>query len=182
MEYKQPEFYRFSEDSTYLAKFVSDEYSESENDLIIADYGAGCGVVAIEFALRHKRVKKIFFIEVQKEFIPFINENIKLLPSRVEYEVVNKPFSQTAYENHFDLVFSNPPYFRKGTGRISQSANKQICRTFEIDDFELLLQKINSAIKKSGRAFLVLRDIRSCHKQVSVIAKKKNAVFCEVLS
>lgn len=182
MNYKQPEFYRFSEDSTYLAKLVSEKYSGSENDLVIADYGAGCGVVAIEFALRHKRVKKIFFIEAQKEFIPFINENLKLLPSNVEYEIVNKPFSQTSYEKHFDLILSNPPYFRKGTGRISQNSNKQICRTFEIDNFELLLQKISKAIKNSGRAFLVLRDITSGSKKLSIIAKKNNATFFEVLS
>ena len=82
-----------------------------------------------------------------------------------------------------EKIHASFPELKSKVSKIKFSnSNKQICRTFEIDNFELLLQKISKVIKNSGRAFLVLRDITSGSKKLSIIAKKNNATFFEVLS
>ena len=153
-DYYQPDFYHFSEDSILLANFV---ISEIENHKIqnILDIGAGCGVIGMELANNLNQKVELVCLEPQEVFHESIRKNKANLSDIVSVEIIQESIGNYDTKAHFDLVVSNPPYFQKGTGRVSPNMNRQICRTFEIDSLETFLQRIRELKSEQGIAFLV---------------------------
>ena len=157
--YSQPDFYHFSEDSIKLVKYALEQTVDLK-EIQVADFCAGSGVVGIEYSINHKSVSELFLLEIQKEFIPFLESNTKLLPSSTRFQIENKSLSDFCDENNqekFDLILSNPPYFLSGEGRTSPSVNKQYCRTFEHDNFKILFGTMEKFITEKGRIFFLGR-------------------------
>ncbi len=67
-------------------------------------------------------------------------------------------FSEFIVEENFDIVIANPPYFSKGQGRASDNIHKQRCRTFEVDELQILLRLMASLRSKNGVAAVVARN------------------------
>jgi tRNA1(Val) A37 N6-methylase TrmN6 len=146
LDYKQPNFYKFSEDSIVLSQFASKFIATKRR---VLDLCAGSGVVGIEIAHASKQTFSLDFVEVQQEFIPYLYENLSLIsdfPTRVfESSIGNfKP------DTNYDLIVCNPPYFLKGEGRESPNWNKQVSRTFEIDNISILLNCAINLLSRSG--------------------------------
>lgn len=155
MDYKQPDFYHFSEDSLKLVKSTLNYLDIVPSNLL--DIGSGCGVLAIECANIHESISKIIMLEPQKEFLEFIDYNIiHQLKREVSSEKLNLSFSSFVTDQKFDLILCNPPYFEKGAGRQSPSLQKQICRTFEIDGPEVYIEKIISLLAPRGQGFILI--------------------------
>lgn len=155
MDYKQPDFYHFSEDSLLLVNCAKKNLSGDERSLL--DIGSGCGVLAIECANRINSISKIDLIEPQKEFFEFLDYNLKnILIRNVKFRIIKIFFSTFDSDQKYDLIICNPPYFDKGAGRISPNLQKQICRTFEFDSAELYVKKILSLLNDTGKAFVLI--------------------------
>ncbi len=130
--------------------------------LEILDLCCGSGVLGIEAALRLKTVSQIFFLELQKEFLPHINENLNSAElqklSKIEIASVgNTEFNK----GQFDYIFCNPPYFNVGEGRVSPDVRRQKCRTFEVDSLSIVLEKSHLWLKDRGYLCLATRDERT---------------------
>ena len=72
MDYVQPDFYRFNEDSLKLVTRVESTLSKASH---VLDVGAGCGIIGIELALRIN-IGELHLLEVQQDFLPFIETNL----------------------------------------------------------------------------------------------------------
>ena len=153
-DYSQPDFYHFSEDSLILSKYVLDQVN-SNGIRSILDIGCGSGVIGIEIAKSLKGSLKLVGLEPQKAFNEHINLNVSFLPSNCEYEIVNQSIGEFNSSEKFDLIVSNPPYFERGKGRVSSSLERQVCRTFEIDDLSILLHKTKTLLSEKGVAFII---------------------------
>lgn len=160
MDYKQPSFYKFNSDSIDLVKFVLEQKVKSKR---VLDLCAGCGVIGLEYAQSCIQVECLDFVEVQEEFIEFIEYNIEHFNNKkIKTDIFHGAVSQFSSLHKYDLILSNPPYFIKGEGRESQNQLKQLCRTFMIDTAEIYLQKITHLLAKNGKAFILLpNDIKS---------------------
>tara|TARA_Y100000385_G_C13078236_1_gene632533 strand:- start:373 stop:939 length:567 start_codon:yes stop_codon:yes gene_type:complete len=155
MDYKQPDFYHFSEDSLKLVKATL--YLPQMSPINLLDIGAGCGVLAIECANQHKSITKIVMLEPQSEFLEFIDYNlVHQLKRDVLSERLNTSFAGFITNQKYDLIICNPPYFEKGAGRKSPSLQKQTCRTFELDGPEVYMKKIISLLSPNGRGFILI--------------------------
>lgn len=155
MEYSQPKFYHFSEDSTHLAKLVRANELEQTH---ILDVGAGSGVIAIELALRYT-VASITFLEKEEQFKPFLNDNIKKFIPLVKTNIVIEDFMHFKTDRKFDLIITNPPYFDFGKGRISPDREKQNCRTFTSEmNLSKWIELCLSLLKTDGELYLVTRN------------------------
>ena len=75
LDYKQPDFYHFSEDSTRLVAIATEHVPNAHRTL---DLCAGSGIIGIEYALRNT-VSEIHFSELQKEFRDSLSFNQKFL-------------------------------------------------------------------------------------------------------
>jgi len=153
MDYKQPDFYRFNEDSIQLINLIKSHVKNAEN---ILDLGAGSGVIGIELA-RHFKPLSVDFVEIQPSFEEYIKENINLFLENINNKIYIKSFLNWIPEKKYDLVVSNPPYYLPNRGQASKDKRRQICRSFEIDTWKTLLQKLHTSLSPFGTGFIVLK-------------------------
>ncbi|MDR3154453.1 MAG: hypothetical protein LBW85_09355 [Deltaproteobacteria bacterium] len=120
--------YRFTRDSILLARYLP-ERSEG----IVADLGAGCGVVVLE-ALAQGRlagVGRIVLVEKDPRFLSFLEANVERardivpgLPPVFTLIADWKDLSPADLGGPATLAASNPPYFAPGTGRPPMAAGE----------------------------------------------------------
>lgn len=155
-DYQQPDFYRFSEDSIWLAKFASSRLNKSR--LSVLDLFSGCGVVGLELISSYQTAREICFIEIQKEFIPYLHANIKKkLNVKIDYDIFNGDFRKfNKLDMNFDLIVANPPYFKKG--RLSHNANKNRCRHQLDFSWEEIFSFVDSYLADCGQFIFLARE------------------------
>jgi tRNA1Val (adenine37-N6)-methyltransferase len=177
--YSQPEFYRFNEDSIFLAKIVAENIlktsinknkirKEKSEKLKILDLCSGCGIIGIEI-LNILKIKnfdidsiKVDFCEIQKEFAPHLNENLDKhnLNTKNNSEIYWCDFldliKNEKKENYYDIIVSNPPYYLDHQNRLSpQNVKRNRCRFWsqtEKGNFHFVTEFL---LKKGGSVFCV---------------------------
>ncbi len=167
-DYSQPKAYRFSLDSVYLAKLVAQELpSITENvNYQVLDLCAGCGVIGMELHFHRPELKKMTFVEVQKEYKEHFVENLQMVQrfhsdQEIEFNYFEMNYNQILKSPNFaetyDLIVCNPPYFFKDEGLLSPSEFKNRCRFFLDSDFKTLFETIHYALKPGAHAFVLVR-------------------------
>lgn len=179
--YSQPDFYHFTEESLALVSFAAEILRQRDDLNSAIDFGAGCGVIGIEALLKIPSLSKMTFLEVQTEFLPYIKENLE--KAKIENtSIVNLSFGD--YLGASDIIFSNPPYFEAGKGRVSSQINRQVCRTFEIDGLEVFFEKAAKTMNPNGLMFFCIKEsenIESYLKSFKIEKKEKTKaalLFC----
>ena len=165
-DYFQPDDYRFSLDSVFLAQIIARLYFNHPNkaELKILDLCSGCGIIGLELALHLKTLPFIDFLEVQSIYQEYFTKNVEMIfphDQNNRLKFLNKNYDDLLIANDqsqkYDLVVSNPPYFFLGEGLLSPNEFKNRCRFFIDSNFENLINAIISALKNHGSAFLLLR-------------------------
>lgn len=174
IQYSQPEEYRFSHDSVFLARQVFElitqlapHPSELEKWKVL-DLCSGCGVVGIDLLFHiEKEAKKYFFsvdfLEVQEIYREYFEKNIAALSARTPTQLVLSNYEllgSADFANKYHLIVSNPPYFRVGQGALSPSDFKNRCRFFMDSTFEYFIRGICHALASGGRAYFLLRSLQ----------------------
>lgn len=132
INYHQPDFYHFSEDSTILAREV-EKYLDSD-DKNILDLCAGCGVVGIELSRRLEFPHKVTFIEKQEEFRDFLETNAQEFLGH-PYKIIIDDYKNVKKHEKYDVIVCNPPYFFNDESRTSTNVNKAICRSMDENEY-----------------------------------------------
>lgn len=167
--YSQPEAYHFSHDSVFLAREVFERCASriSPTDHIL-DLCAGCGVVGMDFLFHCRAALGITpaacdFVEVQSEYTNHLRQNgMRLGAQGCVLRFLLKNYSTLLvpeFGQKYDLVMCNPPYFRVGQGKMSDSEFKNRCRFFMDSDFATLIKVIQHVLKPSGEAYVLLREL-----------------------
>lgn len=167
--YSQPEEYRLSHDSVFLARRAFEEMQGV--DLAQGrglDICSGSGIIGMDF-LFHRRANNesvptsFDFVEIQDVYVPHFNENVKRLgPIDSELQFVNCNYNelqQPKFADMYDIVLSGPPYFLTWQGKLSPSEFKNRCRFFIDSDLPNFFLGIANCLKKTGRAYILLRDL-----------------------
>lgn len=149
--------YRFSVDPLLLADFAGVRRGER-----CADLGTGCGVIALLLA-RLDQECSVTGIEFQQVMADIATRNVLLndLTGRVsvvEEDVVS--LKARFPVDSFDLVLSNPPYRRPGTGKVSPRTGRDDARhesTATLADFMAAAKYL---VKPSGRICLIYHTCR----------------------
>jgi tRNA1(Val) A37 N6-methylase TrmN6 len=182
--YSQPDFYHFSEDSTFLANVAAKKAKETAQ---VLDLCAGCGVVGIEFWRQRSNIRQLTFLEKQIEFKAFLDVNIQHLKD-IETSSFYECFTKMNFNKKFDLILCNPPYFAKEASRASSNKNKNICRSIEKNQMSVLLNFIDISLNEKGVAMLVLphdniywiEALEKCSRNKRVIDKNESAYILEL--
>jgi tRNA1(Val) A37 N6-methylase TrmN6 len=157
------EMFCFSMDSMLLADFVRPKPSVK----MIVDLG--CGNAPIPLFLTLKTKAKIIGVELQEEVFKLAVRSVELNHFEDQISLVQgniKDIHQTIGANRFDIVTSNPPYFRYLP---SSNLNKNEYLTIARHEVEITLEEIiheaNRLLTDGGVLYMVHR----CERLAEVV-------------
>ena len=144
---------RLTEDSVLLADFVLPLKKED----IVLDLGAGSGAVPLIFCLK-SGVKKIVGVEINEKAAKSARENISVNCLAERVEIMNRDWRTLKGvfpAGFFSVIVSNPPYVKKGSGRISPSSERALARHESAGTLRDLVEISEYLLSKKGRLFYV---------------------------
>lgn len=207
-EYSQPEEYHFSLDSIEMPWQVSlDLGSKDLTDKKVLDLCAGCGVLGFELNYHLPKLRDIDFVEVQSVYkthfehnrelalahakkssrpkLGIVRENAPVFSSsEPSFQFLNLNYDELlkdSYQDKYDVILCNPPYFVPGQGKLSPSEFKNRCRFFIDSSFENLISVLCHTLKQDGEAFLLLRPLEDHGLDLFAELRRltKNKLQCE---
>jgi tRNA1Val (adenine37-N6)-methyltransferase len=154
-DYRQPDFYRFNEDSLTLVSWLESRAPLSAH---LLDLGAGSGVIGIELCNRLK-CPNLTLLEAQDDFLPFLKANVEeQLKVSTNVKIIHQTFGGWKTDDQFDLIVCNPPYYLKGHGQPATDKRKNMARSFIEDDWTVLLKLVHKVMASRGKAYLVIKN------------------------
>ncbi len=153
MEVFQPESgYRFSEDPFILASQIELQGHEK-----IIDIGTGSGIIPLLLSSRYPDVK-ILGIEIQKELFECARKNVLDRKLENSIRILHKNITNICPDDVFgpaDIIVSNPPYKKKGAGRLNPDSQKALARheiTLSIDE---VFKSADTLLKPKGSIYII---------------------------
>lgn len=123
---QNPDWFMFSLDSVLLPNFVTINKSTKK----VLDLGTGNAPIPL--ILSTKKVDKIYAIELQTEIYEMAKETVEINKLQDRIILINddmKNLENYFPYNSFNLILSNPPYFKKGEpSRYNGNIQKTIAR------------------------------------------------------
>jgi len=140
--------YRFSIDAVLLAYQAFPRSADK-----VVDLGTGCGIIALIMAYRRKDIT-VYAVEIQAELTQLAISNVKenLLEDRITVlDIDMKKLKPDATSGPVDLVVSNPPYRRSGSGRINPDNQRAVARHELKANLNDVVRTARRMLKTSGR-------------------------------
>ena len=149
----QPEKgYRFSIDPFILAAHV--EGTKNQN---VIDIGCGCGIIPLILSLKSSALK-ITGIEIQKELYICAKKNIITNKLKGSINIIHgdiKNIDTSETNGKADIIVSNPPYKKKGSGRLNPDSQKAIARHEITLDIDMLFKCSKRLLKEKGKLYII---------------------------
>lgn len=155
---QKKEGYRFSVDAPLLADFIQTKRSDE-----VLELGAGNGIISLLLSI--KPFKHITALEIQESLADMARRNVKLNNLERKISIIREDLRQYNPGKEFDVIFSNPPYIKKGEGHLSSSLEKSIAKHELVCDIFGILEKTAELLKNKGRAYFIY------------VAKRKDDLF-----
>ena len=149
--------YRFSLDPLLLCDFSGVRAGER-----VIDLGTGCGVIPLILA-RQNGAGEIVAVELQKEMAELAQSNAGMngLAERINVIEADLLTLRSRFSvSSFDLVVSNPPYRRPGTGKISPRAGRDLARHESTAGLADFLAAAKYLVRPSGRICFIYHPSR----------------------
>ena len=148
----------FGIDSVLLSDFAKNIKKNST----IVDLGTGTGIISILLS-KKTEAKKIYGIELQEEVCDMASRSVLLNNLQDKIEIINKNIkniSDTLGINVCDVVVTNPPYKKYGTGLLNENDSKIISRHEKECTLEDVIKQSFKILKDKGLFFMVHRPDR----------------------
>lgn len=148
LKIEQPEKgYRFSVDPILLVSSVTPKDGEQ-----ILDIGTGCGIIPLILASNYPKIH-ITAVEIQEELAEIAQRNIEANQLAQRIRLINKDIrviNPSDTNGRFDRVISNPPYKKKGSGRLNTDMQKAVARHEITLTLEELILCATRFLKRNG--------------------------------
>ncbi|OHB26341.1 MAG: hypothetical protein A2X84_09595 [Desulfuromonadaceae bacterium GWC2_58_13] len=175
---QQKEGYRFSLDPVLLCGFARIDAGES-----VVDLGAGAGVIPLLLA-RRTEAAHIVGVEIQPRMADRARRSLILNGLRERVTIIERDLRELRgclEPQSCDVVLSNPPYRRGGTGRTAPEAERAAARhelAGGLDDF---LAAAAYLLKQGGRVYLIylaerLAELLAAMRQARLEPKRLRCV------
>lgn len=132
-------------------------FRHQNQNLRVLELGSGCGIVSIMLALQRPGWS-ITGIEIQPHLSELAVKNAILCGAKVAF--LNRDLRQFADELGFDLIISNPPWQKAGSGRYSPRTSRNTSRFETHCTMEDVLACAKRNLAPSGEAVLLYPESR----------------------
>ncbi len=148
----------FGIDSILLSDFAK----KIKKNAKVLDLGTGSGIIAT-LLCEKTMLKEIIGIEKQKEVYEMAQRSIKLNNLENKFKIINEDIinlNKIFEKNTFDVIVTNPPYKKKGTGMKNEEEQKIIARHETTATLEDLIKIARDLLKDKGEFYMVNRPER----------------------
>ena len=143
--------FKITNDPLLLADFCRDNIKKSGT---LLDIGAGNGILPL--LLCNINLTEISAVEIQKESFSCLERNIALNSLSDKIIPYHTDINDFFPDFEFDYIISNPPYYRKNSGFLSQSKEISIAK-FEIKmTLDNLILNIKRLLKNHGIFYIII--------------------------
>lgn len=164
------DLFRFSLDSLLLANFVNINMRSKK----IIDLGCGNGPIPLFISL--KTDKPIIGVDVQKEACELARKSVELNHLEDQIQIIEcdiKNIYKKFDTNIFDVVISNPPFFKlHKDSQLNKSKNKSISRHEVLIDLEGIIKSAARLCTTGGSFNMIHRANRV--EEIIVLLDKYN--------
>jgi tRNA1Val (adenine37-N6)-methyltransferase len=185
--YQYKNGYRFSVDALLLYSFVNIPRAKK-----IADLGAGSGIVGLLLANKYPGSAVTLF-ELQAGLASLATRNVVLNSLEERVTVIEKDIREfgsraaSSSEHRFDIVVSNPPFRRPGTGLISPGEERAVARHEIKLKLPELVRAAHALLRAKGRFFLIhhpsrLSELVDTLREKRMEVKRLRFVHSNILS
>ena len=140
--------YRFSIDAILLADHAAPRKADK-----VLDLGAGCGIVSLIMAYRFADLR-IYAVEIQKELAELALTNIRQNRMDDRIEVMRADLKRLTPQMTYgpcDLIVTNPPYYKAGSGRVNPDSQRALARHEIETTLRDILQSTRRMLRTAGR-------------------------------
>ena len=182
---QNPEWFSFSLDSVLLPNFVT----LNKDVRNILDLGTGNAPIPMILSTLTEKTN-IYGIEIQKDVFEMAEESVKLNKLENRIKLINddmKKLDQYFEANFFDVIVSNPPYFKlEELSKKNEDEHKTIARHEEKITLSELVKIAKKNLKNNGvfamvhrsdRLIEIIEEMRKNNiepKKIQLIYPKKN--------
>ena len=142
MDYHQPSFYHFSEDSIELAKLA---FKQAQFFECVLDLGCGCGVIGMEFAaLKGESSFQLDGVDIESSYEDFFKTNARSLDLMQTCFTQGNFFklSELGLKSTYDVIFLNPPYYDIFSSRRSLDLKTDRAKRMDMSQLEQLASEV----------------------------------------
>ncbi len=144
--------YRFSVDAVLVAHFCRPDPKDR-----VLDLGCGCGVIGLILCHRYPELH-ITGLELQPALAELTEQNVQANGFQDRFAVEQRDLrriKQHLRAESYDLVLSNPPYHKVGSGRISREDECALARHELTADPNSVIAAAAFAVKNRGRVICI---------------------------
>ena len=148
----------FGIDSILLSDFAK----EIKEGAKVVDLGTGTGIIATLLCGKTK-LKEVIGIEKQKEVYEMAQKSIKINQLESKFKILNKDIMEVTEileKSTFDVIVTNPPYKKKGTGLKNEEEKKIIARHETTATLEDFIRISKDLLKDKGEFYMVHKPER----------------------
>lgn len=164
------DYFNFSLDSVLLPNFIEIK-KEYKNIMDL-----GCGNAPIPLILSTKTKEKIIGIEIQKEIYDLAEQTVRInqLNERIEIKNIDiKDLLKYYKSESFDLILSNPPYFKNLKNSIlNQNDVKAKARHEILINLQELISIAGNLLKNKG-TFAIIHRTNRLPEIINVLIQNK---------
>jgi len=139
------------------------------------DIGTGTGLLALMIA--QKINSDVDSIEIDKEAAEQAKENVDASPWKKRINVINADVKNFQFEEKYDLIISNPPFYENELR--SPKSSKNLAHHSDELKLEELLHIIKNDLSETGQFFLLLPYKRN--EEVKKIFKDHQMHFDKII-
>ena len=144
--------FKITSDPLLLADFCRENIKKSGT---LLDIGAGNGILPL-LLIQNIYLTKLFAVEIQEVSFNYLKKNIALNSLSDKIIPYHTDINDFHPDCEFDYIISNPPYYRKNSGILSQSEEISIAK-FEIKiTLDNLILNIKRLLKNHGFFYIII--------------------------
>ena len=152
---------KITEDAVLLSEFIKSyfnkKYKNLKNKKLFLEIGAGQGIISLLLS-ELDIVSKIFAVEIQEEVFTTLGKNIEINDLNEKIIPINENIKKI--DGEYDFIFSNPPYKKTDSGKMSQNKVERISKYEVLLTLEELILEIRRLLKNYGEFFIVIPNSR----------------------